>query len=51
MQRFQENSQEAMRKRGEKATAVEKLRVGMKSEWARSLVNVPSKVRAAYHVS
>jgi hypothetical protein len=44
-------SQEAMRKRGEKATAVEKLRVGMKSASAKSLVNGRSKVRAACHVS
>jgi hypothetical protein len=38
-----------MRKRGEKATAVEKLRVGMKS--AKSLVNGRSKVRVASDVS
>jgi hypothetical protein len=40
-----------MRKRGEKATAVEKLRVGMKSASAKSLVNVRSQVRAASDVS
>jgi hypothetical protein len=40
-----------MRKRGEKATAVEKLRVGMKSASAKSLVNGRSKVRAACNVS
>jgi hypothetical protein len=43
MKRFQEKSQEAMRKRGEKATAVEKLRVGMKSASAKSLVNGPKQ--------
>jgi hypothetical protein len=36
----------ATRKRGEKATAVEKLRVGMKSASAKSLVNGRSQVRA-----
>jgi hypothetical protein len=51
MKRFQEKSQEAMRKRGEKATAVEKLRVGMKSASAKSLVNGRSKVRVASDVS
>jgi hypothetical protein len=40
-----------MRKRGEKATAVEKLRVGMKSASAKSLVNGRSKVRVASDVS
>jgi hypothetical protein len=39
-----------MRKRGEKATAVEKLRVGMKSASAKSLVNGRSKVRVASDV-
>jgi hypothetical protein len=40
-----------MRKRGEKATAVEKLRVGMKSASAKSLVNGRSKDRVASDVS
>jgi hypothetical protein len=37
---------DAMRKRGEKATAVEKLRLGIKSASAKSLVNGRSQVRA-----
>jgi hypothetical protein len=40
-----------MRKRGEKATAVEKLRVGMKSASAKSLGNDRSKVRVASDLS
>jgi hypothetical protein len=46
MRKFCKESQEAMRKRGEKATAVEKLRLGMKSASAKSLVNGRSQVRA-----
>jgi hypothetical protein len=51
MMKYREKVNEAMRKRGEKATAVEKLRVGMKSASAKSLVNVRSQVRAASDVS
>jgi hypothetical protein len=40
-----------MRERGKKATAVEKLRVGMKSASAKSLMNGRSKVRVASDVS
>jgi hypothetical protein len=39
MKKFPQKSQHAMRKRGDKATAVEKLRVRMKSASAKSLVN------------
>jgi hypothetical protein len=39
MKKFREHSQEAMRKRGEKATAVKKLRMRMKSASVKSLVN------------
>jgi hypothetical protein len=39
MKKFRGKSQQALRKRGEKATAVEKLRVRMKSASAKSLVN------------
>jgi hypothetical protein len=42
----EEFCQDATRMRGEKATAVEKLRLGMKSASAKSLVNGRSQVRA-----